>query len=201
MEEFKETNLSHLTNTDTAIELPKDVKVEGNDVVIRPILAFKKKIGKTPWYGKIISWWCKSPYYHVEIILDRKWISASPGEKVYVRDLRPLLKKEWDYVIMPPLTINKEMYENVKGYAYRQHGTKYDMFAILFSMVFPWGLNSGKQWFCSELVVEVLRLLGYSVLYDNQPCTVSPGKLFEIVNLLPEKEMLPSFSISLQVKL
>lgn len=173
-------------------DLPKNKECEEKEVEIRPILAFKKKTKTTPWYGKVISWWCKSPYYHVEIILNKKWISASPDENVYVRDIQSPLKPEWDYMILPPKRICKKTYEAVEEYAFRQNGVKYDMYSIVFSMVLPWDLNCANKWFCSELVVEILRLLGYSVLYDYQPNTISPGKLYNILSVFPDKEILTS---------
>lgn len=184
-------NVNDLTNNNLT-NLPSLKKEVSEEISVRPILAFKKKVKSTPWYGKLISWWCKSPYYHVEIILNKKWISASPDENVYVRDIRNPLKPEWDYMILPEVKLNKHTYEAIENYAFAQHGVKYDMYSIVFSMVLPWDLNCANKWFCSELVVEILRLLGYKVLYDYQPNTVSPGKLFKILSILPEKEILTS---------
>ena len=58
-------------------------------------LAFYK--GKGNLIDKIIRFWTKSKYSHVEIIINDVWVSSNPKVGVTVNSLRPLTNK-WDYI-------------------------------------------------------------------------------------------------------
>lgn len=144
-------------------------------------LAFKYKAKKTPLYGKVISWWCKSPYYHIETILfDKYWISASWNENVYIRDLGPL-KDTWDYVELNPLPVTDEQITNIIKYLNEQNGTNYDRLGIFLTQVIKINLNSPKDWICSELAAMILQLLGVKKFFTQIPCTYSPGDIYKVL--------------------
>ena len=157
------------------IQLP----VSNKQVVEVPItLAFKYSHKKAPWYGKIISWWTQSPYYHVEIILFEKyWISANPDDDVYIRNLAPL-KDSWDYVTLQPLKVSREQLERVVKYINHQNGKPYDFLGILLSQVFNWSIANDRKWFCSEIAVKILNLLGCDLYFTQAPQNYSPGDMY-----------------------
>lgn len=160
------------------IELPNDKK----QVVEVPVtLALKYNKKGSPWYGKIIGWWTNSPYYHVELIMFNKyWISANPEDEVYIRNLAPL-KDSWDYVELKTLKVSREQLEKVVKYINLQNGKKYDFLGILFSQVFKWSIGSDKKWFCSELAVKILNLLGCDLYFTQAPQNYSPGDMYKAV--------------------
>ena len=122
------------------------------------VLAFNKKI-ESP-IDRLISYWTSSPYVHVEMIIENKWISSSSDSNgVRIRELRPL-KNDWDYVVVE---VQKNYKENVLTFIKSQENKKYDWAGIIWNQVFNIrrGQNQNK-WFCSELVAEILRRFGNS---------------------------------------
>lgn len=152
-----------------------------NDTISVPLmLAFKPCVkGNTPWYGKIISWWTKSPYYHVELIMfDKYWVSATANEGVYIRELEPL-RDSWDYVTLKPVRLTKSHLKKIVSYINRQNGKEYDMKGIVWSQVFKFNVDSSVNWFCSELATQFLMMLGVEPFYTQAPQAYSPGDMFK----------------------
>ena len=50
------------------------VKIMASDIR----LAFYK--GKGDWVDKLVRWWTKSQYSHVEVVVGNTWISSSPRD-------------------------------------------------------------------------------------------------------------------------
>ena len=144
-------------------------------------LAFKKVNKNTSVIGKIISWWTKSQYHHVEIILDGKWISSDSDTGVVVRELKPL-KDDWDYVTLPSISLCNKHYSFLSKYIDNLNGDEYDWKGIIFSQTIPLGLHNKDKWFCSELVTKLLQLMLVEEVIDIDPNLVSPRDLHDIFN-------------------
>lgn len=145
-------------------------------------LAFKEVKKSSGIHAKAIGWWTKSNYYHVEMTVGDKWVSSNSDEGgVTVKDLLPLNHK-WAYVKLEPVYLSNKTWENIQEYIDQQKGKKYDWNGIVFSQILPFTLHSNKEWFCSEIVVKLLQLLGVKEVYELQPHESSPGDVARAVN-------------------
>ena len=129
-------------------------------------LAFYK--GEGNWVDKVVRWWTKSQYSHVEVIVGDTWISSSPRDGG-VRSMRmeSYNAEHWDIIGYPGVSASDvfDLFRNTKG-------SKYDFIGILFSQVLPIGLHSNTKWYCSEWAAELK--------YDNT--NISPQELYELVS-------------------
>ena len=142
-------------------------------------LAFKKVNKDTSVIGKIISWWTKSQYYHVEIIVDGNWITSDSDTGVVVRGLKPF-KDDWDYITLPTISLCNKHYSFLNKYIDNLNGDEYDWKGIIFSQTIPLGLHNKDKWFCSELVTKLLQLMLVEEVIDIDPNLVAPRDLYEI---------------------
>lgn len=144
-------------------------------------LAFQKNDynGKRPNVcERLIRWWTKSKYYHVEIILDNKWISSLDYMGVRVKQLRKL-SPMYDYHTMD-ITVGTSTYANLLVWIDSQTGAKYDWYGLVMSQIFGFGIDHTDEWICSELVTEILQMLCVSEVKGLDPIMVSPGDLAKI---------------------
>lgn len=143
---------------------------------LQPILAFKRVDKQTSTMGKLIGWYTKSPVYHVEVILEDKWISAYAGRGVYVNDLRPL-KDTWEYIKLDEIMVTQRQDEIIEEWLQEQDGKGYDYLGILLAQLIPLRLHSRAKWFCSEITTKILQLLFIKETMNLSPYDVSPGDL------------------------
>ena len=154
-------------------------------------LAFYK--GKGNWKNKVIRWWTKSPYSHVELILPDgdTWVSISPMltstvSKRSISTVKDL--NEWDF-----LSFELSWREPVKDYQFRQlcnfieetEGAKYDWLGMILSQMCPYLIKHRDRWYCSEWIAHALvkaRIVKWDVLQIYSTPNLSPGKLYEILN-------------------
>ena len=129
-------------------------------------LAFYK--GKGDWVDKVIKWWTKSQYSHVEVVVGDTWYSSSPRDGG-VRSMRmeDYNAEHWDIIDYPGVSASDvfDLFRKTKG-------SKYDFIGILFSQVLPIGLHSSTKWYCSEWAAELK--------YNNT--NISPQELYELVS-------------------
>ncbi len=141
-------------------------------------LAFKKSDGSIS--NKLISWWTKSEFVHVEMIINNKWISSnSDTGGVTIANLRPL-KDNWTYIdINIPNYYNTV--NNTMNFIYNQKDRKYDWCGLLCSQIFKTTIDTKNRWFCSEIVAEILKKLKEPgiILQDKESNSYSPGDLFK----------------------
>lgn len=145
-------------------------------------VAFKKKKPGMSFVNKVICWWTKSKYYHVELIIGNKWISSNPDVGgVTINDLQPL-NDNWDYCALKPIEITTEQSTKILTWINSQSDKKYDWSGIIHSMVFPFGMHDNNKWFCSEICTAILKLYLQEEVLQVQPNTVSPGGLAKLLN-------------------
>lgn len=170
---------SKAENAVEAINIELDSDKQTIEVPIT--LAFKYKTNSSPLYAKVISWWTKSPYYHIETILFNKyWVSASWNEDVYIRKLEPL-RDSWDYVDLKPVKVSKQQLKGIVEYINKQNHTKYDKLGIFLSQVIKLNINDDKNWICSELAVKIMELLGVKKFFCQTACKFSPADIFRML--------------------
>lgn len=129
------------------------------------------------WYSKVIQWWTKSPYSHVELIVDGKWISSDPTDGVRIWDEAKIENVElFDYI-----EIDAGMNDTFHWFLGNELGCAYDWKGIVFSQFFNLGVNSNTKWFCSEIITKLLQILLYRDVLDLQPNKVSPGMLYKVL--------------------
>lgn len=131
-------------------------------------LAFYK--GKGNWIDKLIRFWTKSNYSHVEIVFDDMWYSISPRDN-YIRRKKIDFKEEnWDFI---EIQINSSSFEE---FFKKTEGMKYDWLGIFLSQVFPLNVDAKNRYFCSEWCSEAL---GVSPKLSN---LYSPEDLYKSIN-------------------
>jgi hypothetical protein len=137
-------------------------------------LAFKKN--DPAWYAKLVRWYTKSKYSHVELIIEDKWISISDSKDgVHIYDLEPL-HTSWDYV---PVEVPADRLEDVWRFIDSQVGKKYDWAGIFFTQFLKISDSDAKnKWFCSEFVCQVLKEFQIECVKEFDCANLSPRDLY-----------------------
>ena len=130
---------------------------------IKAQLWFYKGPGK--FFDKLIRFWTKSSYSHVEIVID----GIACGADAWTNKVR----------CVPVLTFNRENWDIVEvdlsqtvEWLRRQEGKKYDWLGILGYLTFSF--EDPKRWYCSELAAAAIG-------YKRTLTQVSPGELYDRV--------------------
>ena len=139
----------------------------------------KKKSGFIGW---LISVFTNSIYYHVEIIIDKIWISSNPDSGgITIGELKTL-NSNWDYCHVGVVEITEKQYLNLMHFISEQKGTKYDWMGIILSQFLPFKFHSKKKWFCSEIVTKLLQLVIVPTVNNVEPVEMSPKDLAVLFN-------------------
>jgi len=119
------------------------------------------------FFDKLIAWWTKSKYSHVELIIDGYWYSTSPRDGTVRRKIIPISTK-WDYIEVPLKNRTKkeilEFYERTKG-------QKYDWINIFLCQIIPLGIQIDDRWICSEWCTYAI---------SGKELKISPQELYEL---------------------
>ena len=150
-------------------------------------LAFKKDSNGI--MSKLIKWWTKSKYSHVEIIIPTPegdfeggfWLSANTKKGVRLKPLiLPLNHESWDYIDVEVDDKNYiKVMEKISKITEYKYATK-DLFLVQVLRLDK--MESRKRMFCSESVCEVLRAFEESKINKlHIPCVnFSPEDLYRI---------------------
>jgi hypothetical protein len=130
---------------------------------------------------KLIKFWTKSQYSHVEILIEGFSYDANTklGLRKYARDSYDL--EQWD-VISLDVEISLENLGKIERFIKNQIGLKYDWRGIFLSQFVNIGLDSDNKWFCSEFVTKILQLFLIEETLDEKPNKISPEKLSELLS-------------------
>lgn len=142
-------------------------------------LAFYK--GKGNLIDKIIRFWTKSKYSHVEIIINDTWVSSNPKNGVTINALKPLTNK-WDYIDVK-VPKNEKYLQTVLKFIELQKGKKYDLIGAIFGAGLNIDFEGKNKWFCSELVTAILLLFREKYILQclkEDIFNVSPKELYDI---------------------
>jgi len=134
---------------------------------------YKAKYGN--WSDKLIAWWTKSEYSHVEVIVDGVWYSSSPRDGK-VRSARIEADEKWDFIAMDGVDNMA-----VVVFAVGQMSKRYDWLGIVMSQVLPLKVEDPDKWFCSEFCSRALKEGGYVGLCSKD-AEYSPGDLYEVLS-------------------
>ena len=150
------------------------------------ILAFKKDIKPhwnfiTKFMSKVVQYWTGSNYYHVELILEDKWISSNTKSGVHIHSLKPLRDTSFDYFEFTVPEYTLEQRKVLWDFLRRQTSTGYDWKGIFLSQGIALDIEKHDRWFCSEIVTRILQQLYVSNLMDVKPSRVSPARLYDIL--------------------
>jgi hypothetical protein len=149
-------------------------------------LAFKKGNG---FFSKLIKWWTKSKYSHVEILLPNKsgefnpgvWLSANHKKGVRIKPIiYPLDTENWDYI---DVEVPVECYDNAMKKINEIVQYKYATLDLFLVQVFKLDkMENRKKMFCSESVCEVLKAFCEpKITHLDKACVnYSPGDLYEL---------------------
>lgn len=141
-------------------------------------LAFKiynKK--KSSFVGNLISIFTNSMFYHVELIVDNKWISSnSDSGGITIAPLRAL-NFNWEYKKLNKICLTEEQYINLMKFIGDQEGKGYDWTGIIFAQILPFKQHCENKWFCSEIVTKLLQLCLVPEVNHLDPADVSPKDL------------------------
>lgn len=149
--------------------------------------------GSGGWKNKIIRWWTKSPYSHVELVLpdNKTWISISPllTSKVAARTRKEWDPKQWELVKLDiteqQLLVILEFYESTKG-------CSYDWVGMFLSQFLPFHIKRKGKWYCSEWIAYALRIsciIDWRLIKIYDRADLSPAVLYQIIQaskLTPE---------------
>ena len=153
-------------------------------------VAFYK--GQGGWIHKLIRWWTKSPYSHVELVLPdgKTWISISPflTSRVAPRIRHRIDNPDaWDYLVFklsdrPPV----QEYQLAQLYKFIDvtQGAKYDWVGMVMSHFCPYLIKRKERWYCSEWIAHALvnsRIIMWDDLRLYNIPDLSPGKLYNLL--------------------
>lgn len=127
-------------------------------------LAFYKADGNL--VDKLVRFWTRSCYSHVELVINGTWYSTSPRDlEVRAKNINPR-DGYWDFV---DVEID---YAYVQRFFNRTKGSKYDWLGIFLSQIFPLHIQLERRYYCSEWCATALTLV------DNN---INPQQLYEKV--------------------
>ena len=135
---------------------------------------YKSNQPKADWLDKLIAWWTKGKYSHVEIVINEYMYSTSPRDKEVRKKEHIVDNVSWDYVEidLPEIKNGFEFFRQVEG-------EPYDWFGIL-GFVLPFQ-DRTDRWFCSEFVSNFLKVSGCKKLFKYEPSKISPNKLYKLL--------------------
>jgi hypothetical protein len=125
--------------------------------------------GKGTLFDRLIRWWQRGPYSHVEALLvDNgagvfECASSLPGDGVRIASVK-LVDGDWDFVDFPADTMA------VRSWFEAHAGARYDWLGIFGFVLRPFG-GEPKRYFCSEAIATALDI--------DEPFRFDPNALFD----------------------
>lgn len=109
--------------------------------------------GAKGFYNRLIRWWTRSPYSHVELIFSDGYAASSSymdgGIRFIAGNFDPA---RWDFIDLP-----SELEPAARAWFTTNAGRRYDLLGHLHFILGP--VRDDRQgWFCSEAVAEALGL-------------------------------------------
>ena len=147
----------------------KNAKPAMNNRSLSVVVGFKniKLLSKPSIKQKIISWFTKSDYIHVEIALNDTWIVAEEGKGVYNKKYDPKYKAEgWEYYYLPNVYITIDHYNELFKWLRRIDGAKYDWLSIFLVHAIRLGIDHKGKWTCSAIAGKILQALNLTGTID-----------------------------------
>lgn len=128
-------------------------------------VAFYK--GKDHFFDRLVQWWTKGPYSHVELVINGVCYTSSPRDNGVRMKLINLHSGNWDVFDL----MGDEDYALAW---FKEHmGQKYDYLGLL-GFVLPFRRSHPSMWFCSEAV-------GQAALKDPKSYLYHPNGLLKVM--------------------
>lgn len=127
---------------------------------------------------KVIKWWTKSEYFHVEVIVNGVSARTAPflGLDTYLRNTEKDNNSGWDIIYFPTKSsINKEILDFVR----QEEGSGYDWLGIFLAQFFNAKREHPDKWFCSELTSKILEMAGHKKFQGIEHFAQSPQDVYE----------------------
>jgi len=144
------------------------------------------------WRHRLIRWWTKSQYSHVELIMPdgKTWISISPflSSRVAARIKHRVENPDsWDYLVFnlserPP--VQAYQLDQLYKFIDMTQGAKYDWVGMVMSHFCPYLIKRRDRWYCSEWIAHALvnsRIIMWDDLRLYATPDLSPGKLYNLL--------------------
>jgi hypothetical protein len=133
---------------------------------------YKKDAPHADWTDKLIAWWTKGEFSHVELVIDNYMYSTSPRDGKVRCKFHKFDEKTWYY---KDLEITEDAYKRFIEFFNLTEGLKYDWWGI-FGFILPFA-DREDRYFCSEWVTKALIILGITKVFLLEPSKTSPNKL------------------------
>jgi len=140
---------------------------------------------------KVISWWTKSIYTHVELVMpDGDWLSLRHGTgwlkrkyslKILAIPRDGINHEKWDTI---DLEVSEEQIQEIWSFYKKTQGSRYDWIGMIMSHVLGLKIKRRDMWYCSEWVMKALTVsgvIGWKETLEYESLSVSPGQLYEIL--------------------
>lgn len=135
--------------------------------------------GKGNWANKLIRWWTRSEYSHVELFFADKNISwSSSGRDKGVRFKKIIFAHDkWDMITIPcTAEAEDKIYKWCEEITKKNHGYAWkDIFAFVLSPL----ENDKARFFCSEAVLDAL--IAGRLFRGINSAKVYPGMLRDVI--------------------
>lgn len=150
-------------------------------------------VGKGNWKNKVIRWWTKSPFSHVELVLpdEKTWISISPflTSKVAARVKEHISRDNWKFV---EIEVTEQQVKVIKEFYEFTEGCRYDWIGMLLSQFLPFHIKRRNKWYCSEWIAYALRIscvIDWRLIKIYDRCDLSPAVLYNIITTTPNEKL------------
>tara|TARA_B100000131_G_scaffold322521_1_gene376733 strand:- start:2295 stop:2795 length:501 start_codon:yes stop_codon:yes gene_type:complete len=145
-------------------------------------IAFYKGRGRRR--DRLIRWWTKSPYSHVEIVIPNRgwWLGIHPPESPNVRKKinYGYKESEWDFL---DFAVTNDQIDSIIRFYNLTKGDAYDWVGMIVSHVTPFKVKHIKKWYCSEWVIYALE---YAGVIRDRLCVKNKMPPEEVYNILQE---------------
>lgn len=137
-------------------------------------------------WDKIIGWFTKSKYSHIEIHFSDDWCFSSSPREGGVRFKRIELDHRWEIIDLD-IPLEKEI--EIKKWCLNQVGKGYNWFSLFTHIVnylwfFDWK-EERNYWYCSELCAYVLDKFE---IMEFSSYRIDPGKIYTKMSNVPSSK-------------
>ena len=167
------------------------------------VLAFySKPATDSKWYHKLgtdlIKLWTKSDYFHVETMINKKWLSADPVG-ITISPIRKFSKK-YTYIKINVQTC-REQDEFILDWLNSIDNEPYDWKAIFFRQFINVGKQKRNSWICSEIASKILQLYLVKPFVRIESSSMSPGDMYKALKDNPNAKEVTAKELNEQYKL
>jgi len=134
--------------------------------------------------NKLVAWWTNGVYYHTEILIpntDSKtgydmWSTGGTANEIRGKEHK-FNNSRYDY---KEIEVTDKQLETIKQFLLSIQGNRYDALGIL-GFIIP-VQDRSDRWFCSEVCSNSLKIIGYRSLWSIEPSSISPNRLFNLID-------------------